>query len=68
MKRDIVVRIVTRLRTGRPRTLTSYLGRGRVYSLIHSFRIGSGAYLVSYLIGAGVCYTGVKWPGREADS
>jgi hypothetical protein len=43
------------------------MGSVGILSLPHRVRTGSGAHPASYAIGIGSSYSGVKWPGREAD-
>jgi hypothetical protein len=37
------------------------------FSLLHSVQTDSGAHQVSYPMGTGGSFPGVKWQGREAD-
>jgi hypothetical protein len=59
------VSIVTSLQAGR-------LGfdsreRQKVILSHHRFHTDSGAYTESYLVSTVICFSRIKWPGREAD-
>jgi hypothetical protein len=40
---------------------------GQEYSLLHVVQTGFGDHPDSYTMGTGGSFSGVKWPGREAD-
>ena len=54
--------------TFQPRSLGSIPGKGRRFSLQHSFLTGSGAYPTSYSVGTEGSFPQGKSPGCEADN